>query len=397
MKIVLEPQNHTFSDGYSVRKCKIKRINSNKVVDEKEIWFQIEKSVPLPLEDDCDAYLLAVLMDAMRENRRIEVLGSVSKYLLSNLVEFQAAWAKWRPTVYSCVDIFATMERHDHVKKNGAICAFSGGVDATFSVWRHFHSKYSHRSQTLNACSIVHGFDIPLSHIDAFESAKKRAQDTLGDIGLNLTPTKTNFREISKAHWEDACSLALVAALNNFKNIAGTCIIGSSEPYDSLVIPWGSSPITDHLLSSGDFSVIHDGASHNRTEKVREISEWHVGANNLRVCWQGDLKDRNCGSCEKCVRTKLNFLAIGSPIPDCFPSSNILDDIKNVELKSNLVRSEWQQIYDYALNRKTKEAWPDEVKKQIDKTSGPAANVQVTKKGLLSKFAKSIRKRVRKK
>ena len=190
--------------------------------------------------------------------------------------------------------------------------------------------KCGYRSQTINLCSIVHGFDIPLNDKIAFNNAVHRSTNTLNDLNVEITPIKTNFRELSKVTWVHSFACALVATLSNFKSVAGTCIVGSSEPYDSLIIPWGSSPITEHLLSSGEFNVIHDGACHSRTEKVAEIKEWKTGIQNLRVCWEGDLKDRNCGICEKCMRTKLNFLAIKADIPSAFPTSDIMKELNNI-------------------------------------------------------------------
>ncbi|WP_108945129.1 hypothetical protein [Shewanella halifaxensis] len=158
----------------------------------------------------------------------------------------------------------------------------------------------------------------------------------------------------------------MVATLSNLKSIAGHSIVGSSEPYDSLVIPWGSSPITDHLLSSDNFSVIHDGASHSRTEKVRDIADWQAGLQSLRVCWQGDLKDQNCGKCEKCVRTKLNFLATNNPIPSCFPKSDIVKDLKGIKLKNHAIVAEWKQIYQFAKQHNITAAWLDQVANIIE-------------------------------
>jgi len=357
MLIQLVPLEHEITNNSFVRRCKIKRTNSDGLEDEIDFWFKIDKSVSLPQDDDCDAYLLAIVMDAMKENKNIEVKGGVSKQLLSNIVEYQAAWNKWLPNIYSQIDITCDYIRDDIKKVPGAICAFSGGVDSTFSVWRHSQLKCSHRSQKINLSSIVHGFDIPLNDKTAFNNARSRSQKALSDVGINLMPIETNYRRISRVNWEHSFSCALVATLSNFKNVAGTCIVGSSEPYDSLVIPWGSSPITDHLLSSGEFVVIHDGASHSRTEKVKEISTWKAGAENLRVCWQGDLKDRNCGVCEKCVRTKLNFLAVKAPIPTCFPKSNIINDLNGVALNNDVVRAEWRQLYEIAGKNRIEEPW----------------------------------------
>ncbi len=58
---------------------------------------EFDSSIEPPSADDCDSYLLAVIMDAMKENRNIIVKGTVSAQLLSNLVEYQTAWNKWLP------------------------------------------------------------------------------------------------------------------------------------------------------------------------------------------------------------------------------------------------------------------------------------------------------------
>ncbi|WP_205695299.1 hypothetical protein [Corallincola luteus] len=289
----------------------------------------------------------------------------MSKQLLSNLTEFQAVWCKWLPNVYSQVNIHVDTIREEEHPKNGAICAFSGGVDATFSVWMHKQSKFGYRSQNIKLCSIVHGFDIPLKDKVAFNNTVKRSEETLADLGLEIKPIRTNYREITKVSWEHAFSSALVATLSNYKSLAGTCIVGSSEPYDSLVIPWGSSPITDHLLGSGDFIVMHDGASHSRTEKVKEISSWPLGLSNLRVCWEGDIRDRNCGKCEKCLRTQLNFLAVNAPIPTSFEPIDIIAAMKKIELKNNVIRAEWRQTRQYAKEHGIDDDWVKQIPKVI--------------------------------
>jgi len=366
---VLEPLALESNESDYIRRCNILVFEGVNQVDKKELWFEFSKSVNPPKDKDCDSYLLAAIMDAMKENTNITVKGSVSRQLLSNLIEFQSIWKKWLPHIYHLIDITVDCIRDDSSKVPGAICAFSGGVDATFSVWRHSQSKCSYRSQKINLCSIVHGFDIRLNEQVAFNNARNTAQKTLDDIDINLLPIKTNYRKISRVDWDHSHACALVATLSNFKNMAGTCIVGSTDPYDAIYSPWGSSPITDHLFSSDEFFVIHDGASHSRTEKVKEITEWQVGDENLRVCSKGDTKEGNCGICEKCVRTRLNHLAIQAPIPKCFPNSNINIDIKKVRLSSDAIRTEWQQIYQYAINNGIDEAWVKKIKSLINKKS----------------------------
>jgi len=365
--IILVPEKVEGINSEQVRRCTITRMDDNVQIDQRQLWFQFSNKIVPPEDSDCDSYLLAIVMDAMAEGRSIIVKGSVSKQLLSNLVEYQSIWNKWLPDVYRLIEISVDSIREKDEQVAGAICAFSGGVDATFSVWRHTQKKNSYRTQTINLCAFVQGFDIPLTDDNAFYSAKKRAEETLNDVGLSLESIKTNFKEVSSASWEHSFGAALVSTLSNFKSVAGTCIFGSSEPYDSLVIPWGSNPISDHLLSSDQFIVLHDGASHSRIEKVNEIAEWNKGVNNLRVCWQGDLKDRNCGQCEKCMRTKFNFIVTGNTIPSCFPESDVDGlNIDNLTITNIAVRAEWVQLLDYAKRKNIKQAWVTQLDKIIN-------------------------------
>lgn len=355
----LELQPHSTEETSSgfLRRCSLLRIDDGRTTDSRELWFEVKGRFEPPAADDCDAYLLAMVMDAMHERRDLVIRGSVSKTLLSNLVEYQAAWHKWLPADYGTVEMQPERIRGGETAREGALCAFSGGVDATFSVWRHTQRKFSHRSQNIKACALVHGFDIPLDQNAEYRNAFNRAEQTLRDVGLELIEFRTNYKLVAASPWGHSFACALVAALSNIKRLAGTCVIGSSEPYDMLVVPWGSSPITDHLLTSGEFAVIHDGANCDRTEKVAEIAGWTAGVDNLRVCWEGELTDRNCGKCEKCLRTKLNFLAAGHRVPPSLPGGDPAADIRSVYLRNDAVRAEWEQIYRHARAQAIRADW----------------------------------------
>ncbi len=340
------------------RSCQLVSFDQGAEVDRRELWFELPRSERMSVETDCDAHLRAVLMDAMQEKRDIIVHGSVSRSLLGNLDEFQAAWHKWLPDLYHTVDIRPDHVREDALGPAGAICAFSGGVDATFSVLRHSRMQVGHRSQEIRHCVLVHGFDIPLVEHDQFRIALANANRLLLALGIETIPIRTNYRLVIKSNWEHAFASAVVAALDNLKHLAGNCLLGSSEPYDSLVVPWGSSPITDHLLSSVTFRVLHDGASHSRTEKVAAIAEWPEGRDNLRVCWEGEEQSKNCGRCEKCLRTMLNFLATGNDIPACFPHPEKMNaHMRRVLLRNEAVLAEWRQILEYADAHHVRGQW----------------------------------------
>jgi hypothetical protein len=113
---------------------------------------------------------------------------------------------------------------------------------------------------------------------------------------------------------------AVASSLMIFQKKFGKGVIASGRPYSHQLIKRGSNPLTDVMLSSDSFKIVHDGAEFTRCSKALYISSWTNGLRNLRVCWEGEEKDKNCGKCEKCVRTILNFRVNGINLPDCFDS-----------------------------------------------------------------------------
>jgi hypothetical protein len=230
-------------DNVLVRACEIKKYDDEILIDEKKLWFELADIGLLPEDKDCESYLIAMLLEAMQERRNIIVHGSVSRELLSNLTEYQSILHKWLPEIFHLVDIQVEIiieNNWQEIKQiTGAICAFSGGVDSTFSIWRNSQNKNGYRSQKINYGILVHGFDIPLSDKNAFDNVCQSSKKILETINVFLLPIRTNYRTISKVNWEYCFATALVGVLSNYKNLADTIIIGSGKPYNHLVIPWG--------------------------------------------------------------------------------------------------------------------------------------------------------------
>ncbi|HHF0555078.1 TPA: hypothetical protein ACPHT2_004802, partial [Vibrio antiquarius] len=339
--IILSPLKNEYSNSFSRRSCKL-QIHSEKGVTEKLLWFEYPANTALPHELDCDSYLLATIMDAMIAGSDLKIEGSISEKLYSNLEEFQRYWVKVKPELFSLIRICAETIEERKEKAKGFVSAYSGGVDANFTVYAHIKKKYQHANKELKLGSFVHGYDIPLSNDRVFEDSLVQGKMVLSDVGLPLVGVKTNAREISSVDWNYNHGVCLVAALNNLKNDVRGCLVGSSYDYSALNMPWGSSPITDHLLSSEDFTVIHDGASFSRTEKVLLISDWQIAVDNLRVCWVDNFSSTNCGVCEKCLRTKYNFIVNKCNVPNIFKNQSI--SLANIVLTTESQMKFWKEI-----------------------------------------------------
>lgn len=74
------------------------------------------------------------------------------------------------------------------------------------------------------------------------------------------------------------------------------------------------------------------GSSVGRTARCNIIKDYSAVLENLRVCWQGEEKGQNCGKCEKCIRTRLNFMTLAVKHLPCMPPSMPLDALMNEEL-----------------------------------------------------------------
>jgi len=315
-----------------------------------ELWFEAER--PWAWEaPDAEIFLLAVYQWAMQLGADIEVSGGVTHGLLANLEEFGEAWVRWMPRTYKRIRVVAdeVIEPYLSAAPFEAVAAFSGGVDATFTAMRHAKAQVGQRTRRLKACAFIHGFDIGLDDQAAYDHAFESARRTLDDVKVPLIRIRTNFRKLVPVSWEDAHVAALAAALHTVQGTARVGLVGSTKAYNELVIPYGSLPITDPMLSSERLGVIHDGASHTRTEKVAAIATWPAGAKGLRVCWQESSNGRNCGKCEKCIRSMLNFRVSNLPIPDCFDEPLVPWRILRAKMRAAPIFKEYYSLFVHGL------------------------------------------------
>ncbi len=284
---------------------------------QRRVFFEISGDIlPPPLEVH-DFAVVAALFTAMREGRPMHVDGPVTATLLRNLEEFQEAWALWRSRlrrVPITADQILPAREPEHRR---GVFAVSGGVDGTFALLRHHGGRAGLRTARPVCATVVHGFDIPLGERSAFERAHRGIAAVTGALGVPLATVRTNLRELLCADWNMEYHTALAACLFQFRGLANVAVSGACEDYGHLILPWGSNPVTDPLLSGGGLELHTEGGGFTRTQRVRMICDYPDVAAKLRVCWEGPITGGNCGHCEKCIRTKLNFMANGFE-PLCF-------------------------------------------------------------------------------
>jgi hypothetical protein len=328
--------------------------------DHSTVRFELLTDPDLPEPRLLDGFVLAVVMLAMRGADRLVVEGPVSARLLRNLRLFQEAWRCWMPQGYRVVKIVPEGVVPDTElfpgRSEAAIAAFSGGVDATFTALRHAGDRLGSAGYALRDGLLVWGFDINPGNARDLLLARRRASPLLDELGIRLHVVRTNLKVLGLQDWVHSSGLQLAAMLHQFSHGFGYGLMASTEPYSNMVNAHGSTPATDYLLSGGLMDIVHDGAGFSRTQKVLRIAQHATAARGLRVCWEGADQSRNCGRCEKCTRTHLNFVAAGRPSPECFDVPLDLERVRGLEVSSPVALMELEVILIQARAR-AQEEW----------------------------------------
>jgi hypothetical protein len=385
-KMHLWPEETRDANGSTIAAVTIE----SPVGERTRLWYSVPVQHGSALTKACDPFVVATLFRAMREGTDLMVHGETSPSLLQNLEEFQAAWASWRPDRYTKIDVIADLECEQPRAGDShtAITAFSGGVDSSFTVFRHRTGHCGRLKRTLRAGVMALWRRDPQDHNDALDRAAEKSAKMLASLDMDLIRLGTNFRELDDS-WEDAHGAAIAACLMLFQGRYAAGLIASTEPYCSLVLPFGSNPVTDRLMSSDAFQIIHDGAAFTRSEKVREIANWPEALQYLRVCWEGKHADRNCGRCEKCVRTILNFRVMGLGLPECFEQDVSDDEILSLRGLSPVQSAYLQEVLSAARAESIAESWVTALEQCLERNR-PRQSMKILLRSRLRQGVKRI-------
>ena len=104
----------------------------------ESLYFKFPIKYKDELSDLADPWVILCLHKMMRVGGTFYVSGTISKSLLANLEQYCECWLMLRPD-YKPIKIIPNAEFDDVAKQvsNSAIMTFSGGLDASFTMFRH--------------------------------------------------------------------------------------------------------------------------------------------------------------------------------------------------------------------------------------------------------------------
>jgi hypothetical protein len=278
------------------------------------VEFVVRNESPTSLAMRAEPFLACALLPAMARGENIRVEGLVSPRLLESLRTIQAIYHRW-DTSLAVVDIEATPSALSS-EAPGRGLFFSGGVDSWYSLLKH-HQAARRDEPGLTHLVLVFGFDVKLDNPALFDKILTGVETVAKATGLRLLVVETNVRQFSDGivPWGFYHGGPMGAVGLALSRLVDHCVIASSYAYAELH-PWGSHPLLDPLWSSEAVTFAHDGCEAVRSAKVAAIARSGLALSTLRVCWDNEQSEYNCGRCEKCLRTML-ALHVASALDRC--------------------------------------------------------------------------------
>jgi hypothetical protein len=301
-----------------------------------DVSYEVPREFEDSLSANPDAFLVGAALPAARNGeRRIAVEGDVCPRLANGLGDALHWLAHWWGPQWRRLQLEVQPRRavlHAPGARRTALF-LSGGVDSLAALrLNRLRVPRTHPASMADGI-LVRGFSRrdELNFAPALEGGAAVARDA----GLTLVPVATNVRDLDRDSdfwlWQFHAA-ALCSAAHALAPRISVVHVASSYDVPHMQ-PMGSHPVLDPNYASCELAVLHDGVQLTRMAKTKIVAEWPVGLANLRVCTsRPEIGARNCGRCEKCVRTWLQLLAVGAEVPEGTfgPAPLTPDTIRNI-------------------------------------------------------------------
>jgi hypothetical protein len=327
------------------------------------VFFAFPRRLAAWVDARADGFAAAVLPLAMHAGEPLEVRGELSLKLAAGLREYQRIQCAWKPWIFREVELRADrlVSREAGAAAGGVASAFSGGVDSFFTVQRHLAAAEPFAPYRVTCCLMINGFDDDASVADppGFEPVRRAYEPALVGLGVDLVVVRTNLLELlgQRLRSQSFDTFLAAPALILGRLLSRLYIPSGCKVTTMGLFPDGCHLMLDHLLSSESLDVVHDGAEVTRVEKTVAISSWPVTYDALRVCHGRTVGAgtgpaiRNCGACDKCVRTMVTLEVAGAlGRYRTFPLPLDRRQVRDVDLRAAASRLFTDELIEFAAS-----------------------------------------------
>jgi len=282
------------------------------VREDQRLWFRFPIESLDKISDGGEAFLAALLPVAMSLGKHLDVDAPVSKQFLDGCRRIMALYHAWDRRLQRIRLQAPTIARR-YDSANSVGCFFTAGVDSFYSVLKNLEQETD--GNRISHLIFIQGYpNCPLGSDHLFARLYENMEACALALHRRLLVIATNLKQFTPpaaAGWDWYAGAHLAAPALCLTPQFRQVIIPSGDTYWSLS-PWGSHPLIDPMWSTESLGFIHDGCEASRSQKLeRYIGQSNLALTHLRVCDYDQTGLRNCGTCEKCVRTLIGLRVLG--------------------------------------------------------------------------------------
>lgn len=227
----------------------------------------------------------------------------------------RSAFAKMYPGKVRDFGVKAARTVVNPPRGDNRLMLFSGGLDAAVTLLRHADEPL--------ILATVHGADIPLDDQAQWRLCLAHIKGEPLFASYPHAVVVSNLRDFYSeevdarlfygwwGHIQHGQGLlGLLAPLSHVMG-ASTCYIAGGSFMDA----WGSTGLGDQTLAWASTRCVHDAEGMTRQAKAGMMARRAKELGRkiaVRICYSGLRPEGNCGRCEKCYRTILNFVLEGA-------------------------------------------------------------------------------------
>lgn len=283
----------------------------------EEVWFSVDKKYGQYLcHERGDAFVLLVLNYAMRNGHDIISEAPIGEYLYYNINTYLIdALCEYNRHFYRTI-IKADIDTSILPSAGAVGTGISCGVDSLYAMAMESDAKFPHHKLTHLMFNNVgsHGEGEKASVL--YERRKERPMKIAKELGYEIIFGDSNAMDVVRQnHYLTHTYSSMFAVFCLQKLFSVYFYASSAAKYEdfSFIDDGRRGPGTYEVLSLRDFSTdqlrgYSQGENKQRLQKLRKVVEYRPAYEYLHVCL---VSEKNCGTCEKCVRTLLGIDALG--------------------------------------------------------------------------------------
>jgi 7-cyano-7-deazaguanine synthase in queuosine biosynthesis len=334
--------------------------------DDVHLFYETNKNAGNGFWPDPNAFLLSTYLPAWkRGEKRVHIDGTLCPWLCDNmkvaLTVLSAMTDLKNPPTIEPSHCFKAQS----FNQNKAVSFLSGGVDSLATLYSNKKLLPENHPASIRAVIPIHYY--PWKHPtrtieEGAWRAQKRirmARNVATDLEIDVIPVKTNVLNLYpdgqfySRHWIGAIMSSIAHLFSKRFNKA---YIASGSPITKILDfidkriqtkrPTGTYPLFDNYYTSGHLQVMHHGLQMDRTEKIKLISEWPTGLQNIFTCEGAVSGENNCGKCEKCIRTMTVLATLDKLKHSSFPVDDVSPELLKTLDEYDMINTK-RKLYNY--------------------------------------------------